>query len=89
MVIFIPNCRITTSISLHNFLCGFRAGRGTGTASLEAKLIQQLASMIEEVLYAIFMVLHKSYAALERGICLEILEGYGVGLRYCHILRHY
>ena len=38
-----------------------RAGRGTGTATLEAKLLQQLAAMREEVLYVIFLDLTKAY----------------------------
>ena len=32
--------RLTVSITYHDFLHGFWAGRGTGTATLEAKLIQ-------------------------------------------------
>ena len=46
----ILNCRLTSSITFHDVLHGFRAGRGTGTATLEAKLLQQLAAMREEVL---------------------------------------
>ena len=33
---------LTTGIQLHDVLHGFREGRGTGTATLEAKLLQQL-----------------------------------------------
>ena len=43
------------TIKLHGVLHGFREGRGTGTATLEAKLLQQLAAMREEVLYVIFL----------------------------------
>ena len=50
-------------------------GRGTGTATLEAKLLQQLAAMREEVLYVIFLDLTKAYDALDRSRCLGILEG--------------
>ena len=32
--------RLKTSITYHDFLHGFWAGRGTGTATLEAKLLQ-------------------------------------------------
>ena len=32
--------RLTTAISYHDALHGFREGRGTGTATLEAKLLQ-------------------------------------------------
>ena len=75
----ILNCRLTSSITYHNFLHVFREGRGTGTATLEAKQLQQLAALREEVLYMIFLDLHKEYDALERSRCLEILEGYRVG----------
>ena len=71
--------RLTTNITNHDFLHGFWAGRGTGTATLEAKLLQQLAVMREEVLYAILLDLKKVYYDLERSRSLEILEGYGVG----------
>ena len=35
--------------------------------------------MREEVLYMIFLDLHKAYDALDMSRCLKILEGYGVG----------
>ena len=49
-VVAILHRRLTTAITYHDFLHVFQAGRGTGTATLEAKLLQQLASMREEVL---------------------------------------
>ena len=85
----IVNFWITASITFHEFLQGFRAGSGTGTATLKAKLLQKLAALREEVLYMIFLDLHKAYAALDRSRCLKILEGYGVGPRACRILRTY
>ena len=54
------------------------ASLDTGTATLEAKLLQKLAALREEVLYVIFLHLHKAYEALDSSRCLEILEGYGV-----------
>ena len=69
----ILNRWLTTAITYHDFLHGFRAVRGTGTATLEAKLLQQLADMREEVLYVIFLDLTKAYDALERSRSLEIL----------------
>ena len=71
----ILNRRFTSYITYHDALHGFRAGRGTGTATLEAKLFQQLAAMREEVLYVIFLYLTKAYDALDMSRCLEILEG--------------
>ena len=69
------NFRITASISYHDFLHGFRSGHGTGNATLKSKLLQQLAVLREEVLYMIFLDLHKAYDALDSSRCLEILEG--------------
>ena len=79
VVAAILNCRLTAFITFHDFLHGFRSVRGKGNATHEAKLLQQLADLREEVPYAIFLDLHKSYDALDRSRCLEILEGYGVG----------
>ena len=41
----ILNRLLTENIQFYNTLHGFRMGRGTGTASLEAKLLQQLMAM--------------------------------------------
>ena len=89
VVAVILNRRFTASITYHDFLHGFRAGRGTGTATLEANLLQQLAALREEVLYVIFLDLHKAYNALDRSRCLEILEGYGIGTRARKLLQKY
>ena len=74
VVAVILNLRITASITFHDFLHIFRAGRGTGTATLEAKLLQQLAVLREEVLYMIFLDVQKAYDDFDRSRCLEILE---------------
>ena len=70
VVAAILNRRFTASITYHNFLHGFWAGHRTGTSTLEAKLLQQLAALREEVLYMIFLDLHKAYDALDRYRCL-------------------
>ena len=44
-------------------------GRGTRTASLEVKLIQQVTAVKEEVLHTILLDLHKAYEALDRSRC--------------------
>ena len=85
----ILHCHLTTATTYHNFLHGVRAGHGTRTATLEAKLIQQLAAMREEVLYVIFLDLTKAYDDLDRSRSLEILEGYGVGPRARRLLQAY
>ena len=50
VVVTILNRRFAASITYHGVLYGFRAGRSTGTATLEAKLLQELAALREEVL---------------------------------------
>ena len=55
VVAAILNRQLTASITYHEFLHGFRAGRGTGTATLKAKMLQQLAALRKEVLYVIFL----------------------------------
>ena len=89
VVAAILNHRFTASITYHDALHGFRAGQGTGTAIIEAKLLQQLVALREEVLYVIFLDLTKSYDALDRSRCLEILEGYGVGPNARRLLTNY
>ena len=89
VVAAILNRRFTSSITYHDALHGFMAGRCTGTATLESKLLQQLAAMREEVLYVIFLDLTKAYEALDRSRCLEILEGYGVGPNAGRLLNTY
>ena len=64
VVAAILNLRPTASITFHNCLHGFRAGRSTGTATLDDKLLHQLAVLRELVLYVIFLDLHKAYDAL-------------------------
>ena len=81
--------QLMTAITYHDFLYGFQSGCVTGTATLEAKLLQQLAAMREEVLYVIFLDLTKAYDTLDRSRSLEILEGYGVGPRARQLLRTY
>ena len=78
VVAVILHRQITASITYHDVLHGFRAGCGTVTTTLEAKLIQHLAALREEVLYMIFLDLHKAYDALDRSRCLETMKGYGV-----------
>ena len=60
--------RFTIAITYHDFLHGFRADCGTGTTTLDIKLIQQVAALREAVLNEIFLDLHKAYDALHRSM---------------------
>ena len=66
---------IGSAVQFHDGLHGLQAGRGTGTASFESKLFQQLNKMREEVLYEVFLGLNNSYDALDREKCMDILVG--------------
>ena len=89
VVAVILNHWIKSSITYHDFLNGFYAGRFTGTATLNYKLLHKLSVTMEELMYMIFMYLHKVYGDFERDTCLEILEGYGMGHQSCCILCMY
>lgn len=62
--------RTNTVIQFHDCLHGFRAVRGTGTAILEAKLFQELASVEQEPLFYIFLDLRKAYDTIDRNRAL-------------------
>ena len=69
-VTVILNLRLTVEMRLHKTLHGIHTGRGTGTAYIEANLLQHPMDMREEVLYEIFLDLHKAYGALDCSRCL-------------------
>ena len=83
------NRHLTSSITYHDFLHGSQEYCDTGNGTLEGKPLQQLAAMREDVLYVIFLDLHKAYDALDMDRCLEILEGYCVGPLSFRIIRTY
>ena len=62
----IINCWLLSSIQLHYVLHGFCVGKGTGTSTLKAKLLQHLISMRYTVLHSIYLDLRKSCDALDR-----------------------
>ena len=85
----IINRRIASKVTFHDALHGFRAKRGTGTACIEAKLLQQLSKMVQKTLHFIFLDLGKAYDTVDRERLLEILEGYGVGPNTLGLLKFY
>jgi hypothetical protein len=89
LIASIINARLKVTINFHDTLHGFRAGRGTGTATIEAKLCQQMATIQQVPLFQIYLDLRKAYDALDRERCLEIVEAYGTGKRVVRLLKSY
>ena len=85
----IINCRFIAAITYHDLLHGFRAGCGTGTVTLEVKVLQQVVTLRGSVLHAIFLYLHKAYNSLDISRCLGIMEGCGVGPRALRLLQRH
>ena len=85
----VVNCRIKSSVNIHNALHRFRAGRGTGVATLESNLAQQLEGISHELLFQVFLDKRKYYDSLDRGWCMEILWGYGMGKIMARLIAHH
>lgn len=67
------------TIKWHDCIHSFCTKRGTGTAIIEAKLFQQLASVNQVPVFEIFLNLMKTYNSDNQEQTLEILEAHGVG----------
>ena len=83
------NQRLNEVIIYHDALCTFWEGRGTGTVSPEAKLIQHLTAMREAVLFGVFLDLEKAYDALDQERFPELIAAYRVGPRMLRLLHTY
>ena len=76
-------------IVFHDSLHGLLGGRGTGTATIEAKVAQQLAYTEQAPFYGIFLDIQKAYDAIDRDRCLQILKGYGVGMNILRLIKYF
>ena len=73
---------LVESIDFHDIMHRFRFWRGIGTATLEAKILQKIAGIRQEVLYDIFVDIHMAYDDLDWGACpgdTGRVRGGGVG----------
>ena len=68
-----------SEVDLYDYLHSFWAKRGCGTGIMEAKLLQQLAFREQAPVWGVFLDLQKAFDTMDRGRCIEILEGAGVG----------
>lgn len=71
--------RIKAAVVFHDISHGFRAKRGTGTAILEVKLAQGLASVAQVPFFFVFLDLWKTHDALDRDAVITTMEECGVG----------
>jgi hypothetical protein len=85
----IINTRIRSKIQLHDILHGFIKLRGTSTAIMEAKLQQEVAALMQEILLQVYLDLMKTYDALDRDRILKTLAEYGAGPRLLSLIKHY
>jgi Reverse transcriptase (RNA-dependent DNA polymerase) len=68
----IINTRVKQVTKFHDILHGFISRHGTGTAILEAKLTQELASIENDPLFVVFLNLKKAYNTIDRTRSLDI-----------------
>ncbi len=80
------DCRLD-SIQQHDSLHSCQHQRGTRTAILEAKLVQQLSHLGMQPFYGVFLDLRKAFNAMDREQCNIILEGYRAGPRMVGLIR--
>ena len=85
----VVNCRLKRSVVLHDALHGFRVGQGMGTATLEAKLDQQLSRLVQKPLFQVFLDICKVYASLVRVRQIKVLRGYGMRTNLARLLKSY
>jgi Reverse transcriptase (RNA-dependent DNA polymerase) len=85
----IIDTRIKEVIRFHDILHGFISRRGTGTAILEAKLSQELASIENEPLFVVFLDLKKAYDTIDQQRSLDLFQQYSMGNNMLRLIRHF
>ena len=56
---------------------------------MKAKLQQKITGVVHEPLFQLFIDTRKAYNSLCRGICIEIIRGYGLGPKIQRLLHRY
>ena len=74
---------------LHGALHEFRTRRGTGAATLEANLYQNLEGPAHKPLFQVLIYVRNTYNFLDREWCLELRIGYGLGKNLDRLLEKY
>ena len=87
VVVELIDTQIKTVVQFHDVLHGFCAGRGAGTAIMELKLVQELASVDQDTLFLLLLELRKAYYNLYRGVLMQTLVGYEEGTNLWRLLE--
>jgi retron-type reverse transcriptase len=87
MISMIIKERLSRTIQFDDMLHGFRPGRGTGTAILEARLHLDKSIQKGKTLSQIFLDLSKAYDTLDCERTIQLLQEYGVGPRMLWMLQ--
>ena len=58
-------------------------------AILEFRLSHHMSGLAHQLFFHIFLDVRKAYGLLDRGRCLEILRGYGLGPNLARLLKNY
>ena len=74
---------------MHDTLHGFRELQGTWTVTLESKLAKHMDGIAHKPLLEVFLEVRKTCGLLEKGRCLKILRGYGLGPNLALLLKNY
>ena len=85
--VYIMNNMLQDAITLLNALHGFKQGVVIRTATMEKELAQQLAGLCHENIFQNFLDVCKYYDSLDRGICVYIFRGCGLGPNLQRLLQ--
>ena len=83
----IIDTRVKEKVEFHDCLHGFKQHRGTGTATIELKLWQELAALEQVPLHGVFIDLTKAYDTTDRPRALESFKEYGMGPKMLRLLQ--
>ena len=81
--------RINDTVKWHKSIHGFRNSKGTGTATLEVKLMASLSEHKGDTIFQVFLDLKKAFDSISRAKLMEIMNFYGVGERLMGIIKQY
>ena len=56
---------------------------------MEVNLAQQLDGLAHNPIFQCFIDVRKAYNSLDRGQCIEVLRGYGMGLNLARLFKSY